>query len=53
MNYLYSPEKIIGDRYQIIDLLGQGGITKTYRAIDLDSNKEVAIKTISLLGIQD
>ncbi len=53
MNYSCSPDIIIGDPYQIVELLGQGGIAKTYRALDLDSNSEVAIKTISLQGIQD
>ena len=53
MNNLYNSGKVIINRYQIIDLLGKGGIAKTYRAIDLEHNNEVAIKTICLQGIED
>jgi eukaryotic-like serine/threonine-protein kinase len=43
----------IGDRYQILDILGEGGSGKTYRAIDLHSNTAVAIKILVLRGAPD
>jgi eukaryotic-like serine/threonine-protein kinase len=39
------------NRYQILDLLGEGGSSKTYRALDLQSHTEVAIKVLSLRGM--
>jgi Protein kinase domain len=41
------------DRYKIIDLLGEGGSGKTYRALDIQSQTEVAIKVLSLRGMGD
>lgn len=49
----YNYGEIIANRYQIIAILGQGGIATTYRALDTNTNTEVAIKTISLKGIGD
>jgi eukaryotic-like serine/threonine-protein kinase len=46
------PDKI-SDRYQIVNVLGEGGSGKTYRAIDLQSNAEVAIKILLLHGSPD
>jgi eukaryotic-like serine/threonine-protein kinase len=43
----------INSRYQIIDLLGEGGSGKTYRALDDLSQTEVAIKVLSLRGMAD
>jgi eukaryotic-like serine/threonine-protein kinase len=43
----------LGNRYQIIDLLGEGGSGKTYHALDLQSHIEVAIKVLSLRGMGD
>lgn len=40
-------------RYQIIDLLGEGGSGKTYRALDGQTQTEVAIKVLSLRGMTD
>ena len=53
MTNVYNSQEIIADRYQIINILGQGGIATTYRALDTQTNTEVAIKTISLKGIGD
>ncbi|MBE9166050.1 protein kinase [Pleurocapsales cyanobacterium LEGE 06147] len=53
MTVFYNYGEIIANRYQIIATLGQGGIATTYRALDTNSNIEVAIKTISLKGISD
>jgi eukaryotic-like serine/threonine-protein kinase len=44
---------ILADRYQIIDLLGEGGSGKTYRALDDLTQAEVAIKVLSLRGMSD
>jgi eukaryotic-like serine/threonine-protein kinase len=41
------------DRYKIIDLLGEGGSGKTYHALDEQSQTEVAIKVLSLRGMND
>jgi eukaryotic-like serine/threonine-protein kinase len=40
-------------RYQIVDLLGEGGSGKTYRALDEERQTEVAIKVLSLRGMGD
>jgi serine/threonine protein kinase len=50
---LHYGGDIIGDRYQIVTLLGQGGTGKTYSAIDLNNNQKVAIKTVFLSEITD
>jgi eukaryotic-like serine/threonine-protein kinase len=41
------------NRYQIMDLLGEGGSGKTYRALDIQGHIEVAIKVLSLRGMGD
>jgi eukaryotic-like serine/threonine-protein kinase len=45
--------KILHDRYQILDTLGQGGIATTYAAKDLETDETVAIKVMSLRRAQD
>ncbi|WP_309743764.1 MULTISPECIES: serine/threonine-protein kinase [unclassified Chamaesiphon] len=42
-----------GNSYQLLDLLGEGGSGKTYRAVDDRSQTEVAIKVLSLRGMRD
>jgi serine/threonine protein kinase/tetratricopeptide (TPR) repeat protein len=37
---------IFGGRYQIIDLIGRGGMGRVYRALDTKAREEVAIKLI-------
>jgi eukaryotic-like serine/threonine-protein kinase len=44
---------ILADRYKIIDLLGEGGSGKTYRALDNTTQTEVAIKVMNLRGAGD
>jgi eukaryotic-like serine/threonine-protein kinase len=46
-------DSILVSRYRIIDLLGEGGSGKTYRAIDLQDRTEVAVKVLSLRGMGD
>jgi eukaryotic-like serine/threonine-protein kinase len=45
--------EILNQRYQIIDLLGEGGNGKTYRAVDPQTNKKVAIKILNTYGMPD
>ncbi len=44
---------IINDRYTIVNKLGQGGSSITYAAIDKETNEQVAIKALSLTGLED
>ena len=37
---------VFGGRYQIIEMLGRGGMGRVYRALDLKAREEVAIKLI-------
>lgn len=46
------PETL-GDRYQIIDVLGRGGSGITYRATDLTNGSIVVIKALSLRRAHD
>ena len=46
-------KKIINDRYSILNKLGQGGSSITYAAIDNKTNQPVAIKALSLTGLED
>ena len=45
---LNSRWPILGDRYQLLSLLGKGGFSEVYRAFDLHNLKEVAIKVHQL-----
>lgn len=48
----YTKQKI-GDRYQILFQLGQGGSAITYAAKDLQTARQVAIKILSLNRLDD
>ncbi len=50
---MHQAEQILNDRYQIIDILGQGGIATTYAAKDIETDVTVAIKVMSLRRAQD
>jgi serine/threonine-protein kinase len=39
-------EKVIANRYQLLDLLGEGGFGSVYRAYDMQNKQEVAIKIL-------
>jgi eukaryotic-like serine/threonine-protein kinase len=43
----------LNERYRILELLGEGGSGKTYRALDIQEEMEVAIKVLSLHGMTD
>ncbi|MGL5871737.1 MAG: ankyrin repeat domain-containing protein [Xenococcaceae cyanobacterium] len=53
MEFEYVSGKIIFDRYEIIDILGKGGIGITYAAIDLKTKEKVALKAVSLQQLKD
>jgi eukaryotic-like serine/threonine-protein kinase len=44
---------IIGERYQVLETLGEGGVGTTYKAKDLQTNQLIAIKVISFRQIKD
>lgn len=53
MILLHQPKTIISDRYRIVAPLGQGGFGTTYEAEDLTNYKRVALKAISLRGLEN
>jgi len=53
MELLHQPGQIIAERYRIIDTLGQGGIGITYKAEDLQTNHQVALKALALRRMTD
>jgi eukaryotic-like serine/threonine-protein kinase len=50
---MQQTEQILHDRYQILDVLGKGGVATTYAAKDLETDETVAIKVMSLRRAQD
>ncbi len=50
---MHQPGDIIRERYQILNLLGEGGIASTYAAEDLEIGQQVAIKILSLRQLKD
>jgi len=53
MEPLHQPNNIIAKKYRIISILGEGGSGITYLAEDLQNNKNVAFKALSLHRITD
>ena len=39
--------KVLGDRFEILELIGKGGMGEVYRAYDRHLNRAVAIKVLS------
>ena len=48
-----EPGTLVDERYRITRLLGQGGAGITYEAIQLSSDRRVALKALSLRGMRD
>ena len=44
---------LINNRYTILHKLGQGGSGITYAAIDQETKQQVALKVLSLTGLDD
>ena len=42
----FAPGTILGARYEILQLLGQGGMGAVYKAKDLELDRAVALKVI-------
>lgn len=53
MEALHQHGDLIADRYQILGVLGQGGIGITYAAEELKTRQQVALKALSLKQLKD
>ena len=53
METMHQPGEVIAERYRIIDTLGRGGVGITYAAEDLQGDKRVALKALSLRRMTD
>jgi hypothetical protein len=45
--------KVIGDRFQIVNFLGMGGMGVVFKALDLQSRDIVALKLLNRMGVLD
>lgn len=42
---VHRPRDLVGDRYQVLEFIDQGGMQQVYRALDMTFGKQVALKT--------
>ena len=42
---VHRPQDLVGDRYQVLEFIDQGGMQQVYRALDTTFGKQVALKT--------
>ena len=53
MPVTYNPGTVIASRYEIQEILGRGGVGITYAAQMLSNGEPVALKIVSLAGLED
>ncbi len=53
MQSIYKAEEIINNKYQILHILGEGGVGITYAAKNIETKQLVAIKALSLSRMND
>ena len=53
MNAIHQAGAILNQKYKIVKVIGEGGTGITYSAIALDTDRRVAIKNLSLRGLDN